>query len=559
MVAGQHMHVILSGVLGATASAIAKLALGTGKDALLHQWFAGVCEAHILPSDGRDLDEWLISRVNRFLGQIMIKHGIVLMDKWKSCQLFIQDIAFRLNIVEVDYCAALELIPRVVCLVLVVICNLWMVAFFVKGLVSSGSVAGTTLASAANFAFSALLGALIWKERFSETWWMGLLSVVVGVILLSTVQPKDDANNSARKNGSTNYKYNKNKAATTTTTRNQPTRRRDIHPPPAPTSSFLPKMIFAKNSNSSNNKSATSSSKQQQQQTVFKQRSKPAEKPGFFGRITAKKIKKPILVDRTFCNECPLCEGQLFDTTTGESPMAIADMSPNCFHLVHAKCLKQSGSTPTNGSGPSSGGGLRSSGSKSGCPICNKSISMWISAKQAAHFAAFWVERVEACLQAMGPSTDSDGNVKPRPAQELRDVLQQDSTLTKVQKQYIEDDPTGLGKGLASALEWGGYVDYNTCSTEKIGWSKHLRSRGIWCYNAKRDDLWLWEWGKIHPRQRCEGCQFLNKDLPIACPDCQGSCEAAFYCSESCRKRDWQRHKMMCGDWQQHGPNAQSE
>jgi drug/metabolite transporter (DMT)-like permease len=52
----------------------------------------------------------------------------------------------------------------------------------------SGSVAGTALSSAANFAASAFFGAALFDERFSLQWWSGFCMVVLGSMLLSTVR-----------------------------------------------------------------------------------------------------------------------------------------------------------------------------------------------------------------------------------------------------------------------------------------------------------------------------------------------------------------------------------
>ena len=179
---------------------------------------------------------------------------------------------------------------------------------------------------------------------------------------------------------------------------------------------------------------------------------------------------------------------------------------------------------------------------------------MWSSAKQVAHFGGFWMDRVESVLQELGPVVDEKGVNQPRSAGEIRQILQNDVSLSDVQKQYIDDDPTGLGKGLKSALEWGGCVDYNDCSKGHIGYSQCLRTKGIWRFDSKQDDIWLWEWGNAHPRQRCEQCQLMKRPLKVICLGCEGSSEAALYCSESCQKRDWQRHKMTCILWQEKGP-----
>jgi drug/metabolite transporter (DMT)-like permease len=66
--------------------------------------------------------------------------------------------------------------------------NIVMVAYFVEGMEESGSVAGTGLASAANFAVSALYGIVLWGEQVNAQWCGGFALVVVGVALLSTIR-----------------------------------------------------------------------------------------------------------------------------------------------------------------------------------------------------------------------------------------------------------------------------------------------------------------------------------------------------------------------------------
>jgi hypothetical protein len=394
--------------------------------------------------------------------------------------------------------------------------NAYMMASFLKGMNESGSVAGTALSAASNFTCSAAFGYLVWGERFATTWWFGFLSVLTGVLLLSTVQTTDDTS-STSKNAPRPPRYSPP--------------RKPIHRP-----SSLEQPTPQKSASALRQYGSTSSSSKRTSTTISPPKS----------LFYTKKKLITSLTDQTFANECPLCEGQLFDESTGRSLMAIADLSPNCFHAIHSKCLKQQQSTSPNSSNSST----------SKCPVCDKSISMWISAKQAAHFAGFWMDRVETCLQTLGPrKVDSKEWPQPLPASAVREHLQKDPTLTDTQKQYIDDDPTGLGKGLASALEWGGYVDYNSCCKGHVGWSQCLRTQGVWKYDAKKDDLWLWEWGNVYPRQRCDQCQFLKRPLPVGCEGCKGSSEAAYYCSEPCQRRDWQRHKMTCRLWQTQGPD----
>lgn len=484
----QHRFVLWSGFLGATASCLAKLALSTDEDSPL-ALFRQQCAQRLTV----DVDVILIQKGNFIVGELMVQYGIVLMHKWKYLQRMIQNVAYDLHIFEVEWCLTLSWIPRVLCLLLVVTLNVFMVASFLRGIRESGSVAGTALSSASNFACSAMYGHLLYHETFTQTWWIGFASVVSGVLILSTVQSTlpDDHQTQVHANQPKLRQYG----------------------------------------------ASTTKAKQRSAGLLF----------------LSKPKKSTALVERSFANECPLCKGQLFDESTGESPMAIADLSPNCFHVVHGKCLKQQ--TPTSNASAT----RRSSIQAGGCPVCEKSISMWVSAKQAAHFAGFWIDRVETCLQQMGPAVLDDNPTsiprQPVPALKVRDRLALDESLSKEQKRYIYEDPTGLGKGLSAALEWGGYVDFNGCNKGQVGWSQHLRSRGLWKYDARHDDLWLWEWGNVHPRQRCDGCQFLKRPLSHECKLCKGSSECASYCSESCQKRDWQRHKMSCENWKQYGPD----
>jgi multidrug transporter EmrE-like cation transporter len=68
--------------------------------------------------------------------------------------------------------------------------NVVMVGAFLEGIEESGSVAGTGLTSAANFGVSAFYGILLFDEKVDTKWFGGFSLVLVGVILLSTVQPR---------------------------------------------------------------------------------------------------------------------------------------------------------------------------------------------------------------------------------------------------------------------------------------------------------------------------------------------------------------------------------
>ena len=77
---------------------------------------------------------------------------------------------------------------RALCFVGTLALNIFMVGSFLEGMEESGSVAGTGLASAANFVVSSVLGFLLWEEHFSTDWLLGFSLVIVGSLLLSTVK-----------------------------------------------------------------------------------------------------------------------------------------------------------------------------------------------------------------------------------------------------------------------------------------------------------------------------------------------------------------------------------
>jgi drug/metabolite transporter (DMT)-like permease len=97
-------------------------------------------------------------------------------------------LVFRWNETELSLCTVAELVPRGLFLLAMIACNATMLGTFLEGMQESGSVAGTALSSAANFAASALFGAALFDERFSFQWWLGFSMVVVGSMLLSTVR-----------------------------------------------------------------------------------------------------------------------------------------------------------------------------------------------------------------------------------------------------------------------------------------------------------------------------------------------------------------------------------
>jgi drug/metabolite transporter (DMT)-like permease len=110
-----------------------------------------------------------------------------------SCPMvFLQEASLvsRWNHTVLSLCTVAELAPRGLFLLAMIACNATMLGTFLEGMQESGSVAGTALSSAANFAASALFGAALFDERFPAEWWLGFSMVVVGSMLLSTVRVK---------------------------------------------------------------------------------------------------------------------------------------------------------------------------------------------------------------------------------------------------------------------------------------------------------------------------------------------------------------------------------
>jgi len=559
-----------SGFLGATASCLVKM--GAWNSPLLKLIQKYISERLTDSSDPSssslswlvDLDIVLLDGIHYILGELMIKHRINLMQYWKILRTtIIEEFVIRLNLFEVDYVQLFLILPiRLICIVAMIITNGYMIASFLNGMQESGSVAGTSLSTAANFVVSAMYGKLFWKEPMNGRWCVGFACVLLGVVILSNVQSANinlaaanSASSNAKKKGDEKAKSTKMKFYTAGKNRN-------IYPSSSPATT----KNITKDKVSSLRKSFTDDRFQQSTTNNISKPSSPermSRKTKLKGNLKTESTLKQyysesslydhnsnnigpssLLINRSFLNECALCDGPLFDKITGISTDAIADLSTHtCFHLFHAKCLKQARGNA--------------------CPLCEKPLAIWISSKQAAHFPGFWLERVERYLHAMGKAPqDHAGKESCLPASMIRNYFlnQEDilgiPCLTKSQKEYIKDDPTGMGKGLEAALEWGGYVDYN--EVPKDHKAKALRSRGIFKYDKKKDDIWLYEWGKIHPRQRCDQCQLGKRPLPVECPGCQGSAEAAFYCSESCAKRDKQRHKQTCEMWKNRsskGPN----
>lgn len=597
----QHKWALWSGFLGATASCLVKMGVG-GDDSspLLHFVQTYICKGSMAQAWLFDLDEVLLRGIHWVLGDLMIKYRINLMPYWKTLQRnVIEEVAIRFHMFEIDYCQLCIVLPvRIFCVVAMIVTNVYMIASFVRGIQESGSVGGTSLSTAANFASSAVYGKILWDEQMNARWCLGFSCVLIGVVILSsettTAEAAPATSNDDTSNDDNNFKYtvrsgsaikrriqklqnNSTKPFSKPTTPTPPpevyrkTRDRPVISP----DEFIKGKVASLKAAFTNNKNVsprselsattpilngyrkltpkiTPSAEQSYTGIPFKptivQQSSPVrrKKDKFKPESAVKQyynfnnksmFSPPSLANRSFVNECALCDGSLF---TGDSGDAVADLSTNtCFHLFHSRCLKHVSKLYGNA-----------------CPICDKPLAMWTASKLAAQFPGFWLERVENILRDMNgaPKDTVSGTNMCLSASTIREYLQQGNDLTEAQKLYIQDDPTGMGKGLQAALEWGGFIDCNRVPKGHMGFSNALRTRGIWKYDPKKDDIWLWDWGSIHPRQRCDQCQLMKQPLVVECQECRGSSEAAFYCSELCAKRDRQRHKHTCDEWKAHGP-----
>lgn len=149
-------YALSSGFLGATASCCAKFALDP-ESRLFHS-------AHDIICSNVDID--------------------VVVANQRSCFW----IAFVLS--------------RGFCLVIMILCNGYMLGTFLKGMEESGSVAGTALSTASNFLTSATYGYFLRNERFTLLWWAGFTLVCTGVALISVFSAnyvgQDTTNNRAK-------------------------------------------------------------------------------------------------------------------------------------------------------------------------------------------------------------------------------------------------------------------------------------------------------------------------------------------------------------------------
>jgi hypothetical protein len=367
----QHRWALWSGFLGASASCLIKLGLDSDGHSPIKYFQSQICPQYPLMVD---LDQTILSVVYLILGDLMIKQRINLMPQFTKFRKTMEGLVLQLYVFEVDYCQVLTLPARLLCIVGMIVLNAYMIASFLRGIQESGSVVAPSLTTASNFTVSAIYGALVWHERMNLQWCAGFVCVLLGVMLLSntTTQVEGDDDNAIASrsekihltitNDNNVHKHHSIRKTTTINTTPPQLERGKV-------SSIVSK--YAKKSSAEvvptpinrpiQRFKVTPSSENTAITTSLRQYT-PAKsaKPTLSIKTNKSSIKSesllrkyyndsswkhprydPRLVDNNFLNECALCESTIFDTATGVSNAAVADLSPNtCFHVFHAKCLK---------------------------------------------------------------------------------------------------------------------------------------------------------------------------------------------------------------------------
>jgi drug/metabolite transporter (DMT)-like permease len=78
-------------------------------------------------------------------------------------------------------CSVIQGSFRVLCLVLMLVCNGLMMTLFVKGLHETDSLTATVTSAAVNFILSATAGHVLFGEMLPIQWWLGAFVILVGM------------------------------------------------------------------------------------------------------------------------------------------------------------------------------------------------------------------------------------------------------------------------------------------------------------------------------------------------------------------------------------------
>ena len=194
-----YYYSLLSGCLGASASCFAKLAFDTttlpsngvtiGMDAdPSYGYTIHVCQ-HLIRSTSATAAT-TTTTASAKISSTVAQHFYDI--HWNDPNIFCEWSVF--------------VICRIMCLLGMIVCNIYMIGTFLKGMDESGTIAGTALSTSSNFIVSAIYGYYIWEERHTSLWWLGFTMVCIGMTILTqccstkTRSPKTAPSNDHVKN-----------------------------------------------------------------------------------------------------------------------------------------------------------------------------------------------------------------------------------------------------------------------------------------------------------------------------------------------------------------------
>jgi drug/metabolite transporter (DMT)-like permease len=188
---------VLSGLMGALASSMAKLAFDTGEQGRYppNRIDSVVAMVADCPSSNE-----LIEHTFNHIMAIPLIEG-VFYGQWAN---------ERRPLPPIHHCVVLQVIVRGCCILGMILANIVMISTFVSGMIRAGSVAGVAVSTGASFIMSALLGYFLFQERYPPTWYLGFAMVCLGTVLLSNVGVSSEEHTSKGDDASTSGNQKKN-------------------------------------------------------------------------------------------------------------------------------------------------------------------------------------------------------------------------------------------------------------------------------------------------------------------------------------------------------------
>mmetsp|Transcript_11494 Transcript_11494/g.13114 ORF Transcript_11494/g.13114 Transcript_11494/m.13114 type:complete len:161 (+) Transcript_11494:59-541(+) len=93
---------------------------------------------------------------------------------------------------EDKFCFGVSIIPRIICLALMITMNALMIKTFLRGMNESGSAVATALSTASNFSASAIYGICLFRESVNVQWSVGFFMILCGVWVLSSINVRKE-------------------------------------------------------------------------------------------------------------------------------------------------------------------------------------------------------------------------------------------------------------------------------------------------------------------------------------------------------------------------------